>query len=89
MRFKYVIFVGARTTETRHFGGVFVICWISTTYAASIGVRVNSLFAYLSKSAVGCCNTQGKKHSKPYKRSSTRLATQPAQVGFALHIARI
>ena len=89
MRFKYVIFVAARTTETRHFGGVFVICWISMTYAASIGVCKNSLFAYLSKSAVGCWEIRSKQHSKPYKRSSPHLATQPAQVGFALHIARI
>jgi len=81
--------VGARTTETRHFGGVFVICSISTTYAASIGVQLNSLFAYLSKSAVGCCNTQGKKHSKPCKRSSTRLATQPAHAVLALRAGRI
>jgi len=50
---------------------------------------MNSLFAYLSKSAVGCCNTQGKKHSKPYKRSSTYLATQAAQAALALHTARI
>jgi hypothetical protein len=84
-----VIFVGARTTKTRHFGGVFVICSISMTYAASIGVQLNSLFAYLSKSAAGCCDKQGKKHSKPYKRSSTDLATQPAQMGLALHTARI
>ena len=84
-----MIFVGARTTETRHFGGVFVICSISMTYAASIGVQLNSLFAYLSKSAVGCLKLGGKKHSKPYKRSSTRLATQVAHAGFALHIGRI
>ena len=29
MRFKYVIFVGASTTEARHFGGVLLICSIS------------------------------------------------------------
>jgi hypothetical protein len=84
-----VIFVASRTTETRHFGGVFMICSISTTYAASIGVQLNSLFAYLSKSALGCWKLDGKKHSKPCKRSSTCLATQPAQMGLALHIARI
>jgi len=84
-----VIFVGARTTKTRHFGGVLVICSISTTYAASIGVQLNSLFAYLSKSAAGCCKLGGKKHSKPYKRSSVHLATQPAGMALALHTARI
>jgi hypothetical protein len=50
---------------------------------------MNSLFAYLSKSAVGCWKLGGKKHSKPYKRSSTRLATQQARMGLALHTARI
>ena len=89
MRFKYVIFVTARTTETRHFGGVLVICWISMTYAAAIGVCENSLFTYLSKSAVGCWKLGGKKHSKPCKRSSTRLATQVARTALALHTARI
>jgi hypothetical protein len=84
-----VIFVGARTTETRHFGGVFVICSISTTYAASIGVQLNSLFVYLSKSAVGCWKLDGKKHSKPYKRSSAHLATQAAHAGVALHAGQI
>ena len=50
---------------------------------------MNSLFAYLSKSAVGCCNIWGKKHSKPYKRSSTRLATQAAPTALAPLAARI
>ena len=50
---------------------------------------MNSLFAYLSKLAAVGWKLGGKPHSKPYKRSSTRLATQPAQVGFALHIAQI
>jgi hypothetical protein len=89
MRFKYVIFVTAKATETRHFGGVFMICWISMTYAASIGVCVNSLFAYLSKSAAGCWKLGGKKHSKPYKRSSTCLATQAARTALAPHTGRI
>jgi hypothetical protein len=89
MRFKYVIFVTARTTETRHFGGVFMICLISMTYAASIGVCKNSLFAYLSKSAVGCWEIRTKQRSKPYKRSSAHLATQAAPTALALHTARI
>jgi hypothetical protein len=84
-----VIFVGARTTETRHFGGVLVICSISTTCAASIGVQLNSLFAYLSKSAVDYWEIRSKQHSKPYKRSSIRLATQAAPTALALHIGRI
>ena len=59
------------------------------TYAASIGVCVNSLFAYLSKSAVGCWQLGGKKHNKPYKRSSPHLATQPAHRELALRAGRI
>jgi len=50
---------------------------------------MNSLFGYLSKSALGCCKLGGKKHSKPYKRSSVHLATQPAQMGLAPQTARI
>jgi hypothetical protein len=50
---------------------------------------MNSLFAYLSKSAAGCWKPGGKKHSKPYKRSSTPLATQPARMGLAPNTARI
>ena len=50
---------------------------------------MNSLFAYLSKSAVGCWKLGGKKQSKPYKRSSARLATQAAPTALALHTARI
>ena len=50
---------------------------------------MNSLFAYLSKSAAGCWKLGGKKHSKPYKRSSAPLATQAAHAGFALRAGRI
>ena len=89
MRFKYVIFVGASTTEARHFGGVLLICSISTTYAASIGVCMNSLFAYLSKLAAVGWKLGGKPHSKPYKRSSTPLATLAAPAALALRAGRI
>ena len=89
MRFKYVIFVGASTTEARQSGGVLLICSISTTYAAAIGVCVNSLFAYLSKSAAGYWEIRSKQHSKPYKRSSPHLATLAAPTALALRAGRI
>ena len=50
---------------------------------------MNSLFAYLSKSAVGYWEIRSKQHSKPYKRSRTRLATQPAPTALAPLAARI
>ena len=50
---------------------------------------MNSLFAYLSKSAVGYWEIRSKQHSKPYKRSRTRLATQAAQLALALRAGRI
>ena len=50
---------------------------------------MNSLFAYLSKLAAVGWKLGGKPHSKPYKRSSIRLATQAAHAALALHIGRI
>lgn len=50
---------------------------------------MNSLFAYLSKLAAVGWKLGGKKHSKPYKRSSTPLATLAAPAALALRAGRI
>ena len=50
---------------------------------------MNSLFAYLSKLAAVGWKLGGKPHSKPYKRSSTPLATLAASAALALRAGRI